>query len=183
MDEYVSIVLNEISQVMSKTDFSDYSKFAEMFSGKTKIICCGAGRVGFAMQSFSMRLHHLGLDSFFWKDSNLPRVRNGDILLVGSGSGSTSTVESFAQIGHTQGLEIALVTSNANSSIGKLAKYEFLLAAPNKVNPSKFVTSKQPMTSLFEQSLAIFLDAIVLDLMEKLGQTGPMMEERHNSLE
>jgi D-arabinose 5-phosphate isomerase GutQ len=39
------------------------------------------------------------------------------------------------------------------------------------------------MTSLFEQSLYVLLEAIVLMLMERLGQTEAMMQKRHFNLE
>jgi hypothetical protein len=39
------------------------------------------------------------------------------------------------------------------------------------------------MTTLFEQSLSIFLDSVVLDLMEKFGETSASMWARHNVIE
>jgi hypothetical protein len=44
-------------------------------------------------------------------------------------------------------------------------------------------TSKQPMTTLFEQCLGIVLDSLILKLMEAKNETHQSMLERHNRLE
>jgi D-arabinose 5-phosphate isomerase GutQ len=39
------------------------------------------------------------------------------------------------------------------------------------------------MTTIFEQSILIFLDALVLKLMETLGEDNESMLKRHNVIE
>ncbi len=52
------------------------------------------------------------------------------------------------------------------------------------VGPGKYtVPSVQPMGSLFEQSLFILHDLIVLRLMERMGTTASQMAKRHRNVE
>ena len=41
----------------------------------------------------------------------------------------------------------------------------------------------QPMTTLNEQSLSLFFDALVLKLMDKMNETHDTMWARHSNLE
>jgi len=45
------------------------------------------------------------------------------------------------------------------------------------------VPSNQLMGNLFEQSLLILFDMIIMDLMSRLGTTKEEMESRHRNLE
>jgi 6-phospho-3-hexuloisomerase len=44
-------------------------------------------------------------------------------------------------------------------------------------------TSSQPMGSLVEQSLLLFLDAVVVRLMDETRETSAHMHQRHANLE
>lgn len=59
-------VLNEIQTTLSKSNFGDLIVFIEKILTCEQIVVYGAGRVGLVMKSFSMRLNHLGLKSFFF---------------------------------------------------------------------------------------------------------------------
>eukprot|EP01047_Picozoa_sp_COSAG01_P105034 COSAG01_NODE_34292_length_550_cov_0.798226_1_plen_85_part_00 len=45
------------------------------------------------------------------------------------------------------------------------------------------VLSAQPMASLFEQTMALVSDALVLELMDRMGQSTDTMFARHANLE
>jgi 6-phospho-3-hexuloisomerase len=110
---------------------------------------------------------------FFWKTQ---------LLIIGSGSGSTKSVVTIAQIAKERNIPIACITTNPNAQIPKLANSRLVLKNPQQVGTASLVSS-QPMTSLFEQSLLILLDSITLMLMETLGQDEVTMKDRHNVLE
>ena len=57
------------------------------------------------------------------------------------------------------------------------------IAASSKFDEGKKSHSIQPMGSLFEQSLMICSDYIMMILMEQLGLTGESMFQRHANLE
>ena len=57
------------------------------------------------------------------------------------------------------------------------------LEAPSKTKMVNDFVSLQPMTSLNEQCLAILFDAIVLKIMDRIGESHESMWKRHSNLE
>lgn len=178
-----SKILKEIEHCLTSTDFSTYEDFLKMLEATHTIAAIGAGRVGLVMQSFVMRLMHLGFQAHFLGDVTVPKLGNGDLLLIGSGSGATKSILNYAQIAKSEGLKLALITSNPDSAISSISDHQFILNAPNKNSPSNYLKSVQPMTTLFEQTLQIFLDSTVLDLMNLLKITSDDMWNKHNVIE
>ena len=176
-------IISEVEFVLSKVDQKQISKFIDAIYSSNKIVLCGAGRVGMATRAFSMRLGHLGLNSYFLGDSTVPNIGNKDLLIVSSGSGETQTIYDVALIAKKHNSRIALITGNPNSRIGTLADIIIEVDAPSKTKEIKGFKSVQPMTSLNEQCLFLLFDAIVLEIMELKKQTHDLMWERHSVLE
>ena len=176
-------VLNEIQTALSKSNFKDLNLFVEKILTCEKIVVYGAGRVGLVMKSFSMRLDHLGLESFFLGDSNVPKVDNKDLLIIGSGSGRTPSVKTIVDIAEKNGLDIICITADKNSVIANSSVSVLFIDTQTKDTDSELRLSVQPMTTLFEQTLLITLDSIILMLMSKLNETHETMMLRHNILE
>ena len=176
-------IINELNQVFESTDFGSYDKFIEIFEPGRRIIVTGAGRVGLAMRGFTMRLMHLGFEASFLGETTVPFSGKNDVFVVGSGSGSTATILASSIVAKEKGLHIALITATEKSPIAEIANSKFLINAPRRDRNHGGIESAQPMTTLFEQSLLILLDSIVLDLMTKFGETSETMWSRHNSIE
>lgn len=184
MKNSMALVLAEINLAISNTVPEGYSEFLGLIKkDDTKVICIGAGRVGLAMRGFAMRLGHLGLNAYFLGDTTVPHTGPGDLMLVGSGSGSTASILRVAEVAKEKGLTIGLVTATAHSPLSEIAKAKVVLATPSKNSVNDAQTSVQPMTTLFEQTLSLFLDATVLDLMVKFNETSDTMVMRHNVIE
>ena len=159
-------------------------KLADTIIDAQTVFVAGAGRSGLAMKSFAMRLMHIGFDTYVVGETVTPNITDKDVLLIGSGSGSTSSLVAGTNKAHAIGAAICLITIDANSPIGKLAEVVLTIPAPSpKVNRDLGFRSVQPMGSLFEQSLLLTLDAIVLLLMERTGKTPELMFTRHANLE
>jgi 6-phospho-3-hexuloisomerase len=178
----VETIQQETARALSGVPESDVEALIAALLQARRIFVAGTGRVGLAAQAFAMRLMHLGLPAFWIGDVITPSVGAGDLLLVCSGSGETAPVRVLAELAAQRGAEIATVTRQPRASIGRLAGTVVCLmpAAPDGSNP---LPSAQPMTSLFEQSLFLLFDAVVLLLMERTGQTGATMQQRHFNLE
>lgn len=179
----ISIILKEIDRVLSQTDEQKDQELVDIILSSHKIVTVGAGRVGMAARAFAMRLKHLGLDSYNLGDSNVPAVGEGDLVIVCSGSGETQTIYDLAKIAKENNTKVALITGNIDSRIGKMADLIVEIRAPSKVKPIEGFVSIQPMTTLNEQCLFIFFDALVLQIMDKMGETHQTMWERHSGLE
>jgi 6-phospho-3-hexuloisomerase len=184
MSDSFQRVANEIARAVSNTQLNGYEDFLNLVNrDRTKIICTGAGRVGLSMRGFTMRLSHLGLNAYFLGETIVPHTGKGDLLLVGSGSGQTSSVLRTVEIAKSKELRVGLITASKESPMSKLSDACVVLNTPNKTLGKDSQTSIQPMTTLFEQTLAVFLDSVVLDLMKKFDENSETMWERHNAIE
>ena len=181
----ITIILKEIESVFKVFDEeSTLLAASQLAYHRGNIILTGAGRVGYALKGFSMRLSHLGLKSYFLGDSNVPSISENDILLVASGSGETQTIYDIVSIAHRNGAKIICITSNPLSRIGSLATLKIILSTPSKSNKNgNLVNTIQPMTTLNEQCLTIFFDAFVLFIMNIMNENELSMWKRHSNLE
>ncbi len=154
-------------------------------TGAGAVFVAGAGRSGFFMRSFAMRLMHMGKRVHMLGDVTTPSAQPGDTLLIGSASGETGSLGSMAKKAKTLGMTLALVTANPASTIASMADAVVVLPAPTPKNPggAGAVLSTQPMGNLFEQGMLLLLDCVVMELMEKEGLTSDRMFTRHANLE
>jgi 6-phospho-3-hexuloisomerase len=182
----IDLILKEIKTVLRNID--DYHvelAIKEILSAK-KIVICGAGRVGMAGRGFAMRLGHLGLKAYMLGDATVPGLGRKDLFIVCSGSGETQTIYDLVVLAKKNNARVLLISSyidHNKSRMAKLADTVVVINAPNKVRKVNGFSSKQPMTTLNEQCLGIFFDALVLLLMEKMGETHETMWKRHSNLE
>lgn len=180
---YLETILEEISSVLKEIDENQVNALISSIKAADKIVVCGAGRVGMAIRGFGMRLAHLGLNAFTLGDSVVPGIGPNDLLIVASGSGETRTILDLVKIAKKNGSTISLVTGNELSSMGVLANYVTVLKAPSKTKQVAGLSSIQPMTTLNEQCLGLFFDAVVLKIMEEINETHETMWARHSNLE
>jgi 6-phospho-3-hexuloisomerase len=176
-------IISEVKSVLEKVCDEQIVSFVKEIVAANTIVVYGAGRVGYAVRGFGMRLGHLGFKAYTLGDSTVPSISDGDLLIVASGSGETQTVYDVAEIGKRNGARIAVITGAPESRIGKIANCMILMKAPSKVSEVQGIKSIQPMSTLNEQCLQILFDSIVLELMEMTNQTHYDMWKRHSNLE
>lgn len=80
------------------------------------------------------------------------------------------------------GATVVAITTNPDSTIGSLGDIQIKISAQAKADGSSG-KSIQPMGSLFEQSLLLFYDAVILRFMDKKGLNSDTMYGRHANLE
>lgn len=184
--DYVLSIVTELERTLNQISVDDAEGLVARLLAARHIVVAGAGRTGLAMKGFAMRLMHLGFAAYVVGETVTPKFSADDLLLIGSGSGETGSLLGMAQKAGEVGGGVALVTIFPESSIGRLADLCVRIPAPTPKTvafPTPGATSIQPMGSLFEQSLFIFLDIVVLKLMEKTGSDSSRMFERHANLE
>lgn len=178
-----NLIIKEITTVVELINDSECELLIDNICKAKKIVVTGAGRVGYAIRGFGMRLGHLGFNAFTIGDSTVPSIGEGDLLIVSSGSGETQTIFDLVSIASKNKAIIAAITGNPDSRIGKLANCIVKISAPSKTKSIEGFVSMQPMTTLNEQSLSLFFDALVLKLMDKMNETHDTMWARHSNLE
>ncbi|MEA4933073.1 MAG: 6-phospho-3-hexuloisomerase [Lawsonibacter sp.] len=180
--EYGLAITKELAAVMELVDSLEGERLCEAILSARRIFIAGVGRSGMAARGFAMRLMHLGLTTYVCGEVVTPSAGGGDLLLVVSGSGETGGLPIMAQKAKDMGASVALVTVRPDSTIGLLADAILRVPAPTPKAENSF-RSIQPMGSLFEQSCYLILDALVMELMERLGTTEKAMFARHANLE
>jgi 6-phospho-3-hexuloisomerase len=150
-----------------------------------RVFVAGAGRSGLMMRAFAMRLMQIGIDTYVVGESTTPDVRKDDLLIIGSGSGRTGGPVSYAQIARHSGVPLAVITAANESPINDIATLIVKLPAPTpKLHEAqKLPPSVQPMGSLFEQTLLVYLDALIILLMIELNVPESVLYGRHTQLE
>jgi 6-phospho-3-hexuloisomerase len=180
----VTTILQEQQQVLGAVPEDEIASFREALLRARRIFLAGRGRSGLQMKSFAMRLMHLAVKVYVVGETTTPGIAQGDLLVIGSGSGKTLSLVAYAQRAQTLGAEVVLITAAGISEIGEYADYVVRITAPTPKNPQASVShSIQPMGSLFEQALGLLLDATILQLMEIKGVEAEEMFTRHANLE
>jgi 6-phospho-3-hexuloisomerase len=158
--------------------------FTELASAK-RVFCAGAGRSGLAIRAFAMRLMHLGKTAYLVGEIATPSIAAGDLLVIGSGSGRTESLVAMANKAKKIGARILLVTIDPNSPIGTVADCVIQIPAPSlkAKHAVGSETSIQPLGSLFEQSLFLLLDSLIVLLMRKENVSAEALYARHANLE
>ena len=140
----------------------------------SKVICIGAGRMGYSVRAFSMRLMHLGYNSSFISDTNVSRVDKNTLVIISTGSGETPSNILYANQVKKAGGTLCVITQNLNSSVGVLG--DLLL-------PITCSTSSQPMKTLVEQYTYLLFDYIVSRIISIKKITDNSLHSLHSTLE
>lgn len=180
---YADQVLSEIRAVLSSIDDESVRRFVGAVLEAKRIVLYGAGRMGIMSSTFAMRLAQLGFRSHALNEPTTPGIGDGDLLILGSGSGETQTVYDVAVLAKKRGAQLALITARPDSRIGRLADVIVPFSVPTKDGPGAGPSTIQPMTTVADQSLLILFDIIVLLLMQATNQTSEDLWRRHRNLE
>ncbi len=112
----VSLILGEMGHAASRIDYAQVSRLADEISGAERVFLAGAGRSGLVLRMAAMRLMHLGKTVHVAGDTTTPAINAGDLLIVASGSGTTSGVVKAAQTALSAGgAQVAAITTNPSS--------------------------------------------------------------------
>jgi 6-phospho-3-hexuloisomerase len=181
--QYLAEIIKELNRTVDLIADEEAEKLVNGILESKKIFVAGAGRSGFMAKSFAMRMMHMGLDAYVVGETVTPNLEKDDILIIGSGSGETKSLVSMAEKAKSLGGAVALVTIFPESTIGQLADIVIKLPGSPKDKSNSDYNTIQPMGSLFEQTLLLFYDAVILRFMEKKGLDSNTMFGRHANLE
>lgn len=179
--ETLDKVLAELKKSTRSVKVEDAELLASKIMGAKRLFCDGKGRSSLMIKAFAMRLAQMNLTAFDTQGVTVPAIGAGDTLLIASGSGETDNLLEHARKAKKLGAEVILLTTAEHSALGQLSDVCICFEAGAK--NQKDNVSIQPMGTLFEQSIFIFFDVVVLFLMKKLSLTGEDMYRLHNNLE
>jgi len=173
------LVLDKISSILSTTDENYDKKLTDMLDSAKRIFVAGAGRSALVARFFAMRLMHGGYEVFVVGEIVTPSIREGDLLIVISGSGETETMVSFTKSARKNNAKIVLISTKDSSTIGDMAEMVYRVGAPEQYG--KVVG--MPMGTVFELSTLIFLESTISHIIHEKGIPEEEMRSRHANLE
>lgn len=178
-------VLEECERLLStlnEAQVRDFLRKVQQEWPHKRLFFWARGRSFLILQAFAMRLMHLGYEVHLVGGVDCPAIAEGDVLLVASGSGGTSSFLLFAEKAHQLGAEVMAIVGRANSALGERADW-VLEFQPEQAGATVQLYSAGGGTR-FEHSLLLFFDACILSLVfdwrERAYQD---MMRRHANLE
>lgn len=183
--EAYKIILTELGDSLAKIDEEEVEHLVDRIVEKGNMFVVGAGRMGLMLHSFAMRLGHMGFGSHIVGSPTCPPIGSQDLLIVASSSGETATVREVVGRANRENAEIIAITARTDSTIAELASSVLFVEAPSTLEAggNGGVVSQQPMKTLFEQSVFVLLESVVLCIMHRTGQGAGDMAKRHANLE
>jgi 6-phospho-3-hexuloisomerase len=166
-------IFEELTTLNNEFDHSQLEDILKLFiNPKVKnYVGFGAGRMGYSLRSFMMRLDHLGFRSFMIGDTNFPRIDPNTVAFINSSSGETQTNVLYARQAIKHGAKTVLLTSQANSTLANICDYKILY-------PS--IQSSQLMKSIYEQFTFILFDFICESIVTRQNLNIEFIENNHS---
>jgi 6-phospho-3-hexuloisomerase len=176
-------VLEEHHQVYEKLDLTQVHAFMDQITKAKRIFFMGVGREGLTTRGFAMRIMHMGKETHWVWDDTTPNVGPGDLFIFTSGSGNIGHIHFVAELAKDAGATIAVVTGTRTGKTPNIADCVLWIPAHVFKGTDSVVPSKQPMGNLFEQTLFVIFDMIVMMLMDRLDISEDEMIARHRNVE
>lgn len=180
-----SAVIDELKRTLDSIDPASLERLSKDIREADQVFFIGVGRVLLSLQSICKRLAHLGIKAHYVGEITEPHFNEGDLMIVGSGSGGSLFPLNIAKKARATvpGCKIVHIGSNPNSEMKDIADYMVRIPVRTKNYLEDEIDSVQPMTSLFEQSLLLVGDILAKMIIEndKLDMKG--LWQYHANLE
>ena len=156
----VDLILDECRRALGKVEPAVVEQLLETLLSADKIFFVGVGRVLLSLQAIAKRFGHLGLKTYYVGQITEPAITESDLLIVGSGSGESLIPLAMAKKAKSFGAKIVHIGSNPKSSLKPITDIFVRIPVRTKLSLPDEIDSQQAMTSLFEQCLLLFGDAL-----------------------
>jgi len=164
----------ELSAIQESIDENEMAALENEIKSARAVFVTGAGRSLLMMKAFAMRLMQIGLTAYVVGETVTPAITGMDLLVIGSGSGEKQSLVLTAKTAAECGAAVACITGVPFSRITGYSRT--VLTIPVPVKPA------QPGGGVFEQSLLLACDRIIMDLIDG-GSVNADLTALHANLE
>jgi 6-phospho-3-hexuloisomerase len=174
----------QLAACLGRVNPSQLDALENAIVSANRVFVMGAGRSMLMLRAFAMRLMHLGLTVYIVGDTTTPAFGPEDLLVAGSGSGTTSGVVNVVKKAKDLGGSVACFTIKADSPLGDLSDY--VVEIPAYTDKEDYEGMEKPVLpggSEFESSILLLGDSMVVPLGEKLGIPTDHAFKLHANLE
>lgn len=160
-------------------------RLIEDIQNKRRIFILASGRSAMVGQMFQTRLEHFGVECRFITNSrSVPKLREGETIIVISGSGTTPIVKAMLETYLIDNPFVIVLTSYPLSVIGRLGDITVKLIGRTKKDLERrdkgLDSSLAPEGTAFEQAALAFLDGLVAELATALKVDEASLLSQHN---
>lgn len=177
------LAVKECKEALERIDDSQSEELIQALLSAEQIFFVGVGRVLLSLQAVCKRLAHLGLKTHYVGEITEPAITDRDLLVAGSGSGESVFPVEIVKKAKKIGAKVAWIGSNRESTIAQMADYIVRIPVQTKLGLKDELRSEQPMTSLFEQSLLLYGDAIARVIIDRRKLDMEALWKFHANLE
>lgn len=178
------IALSELSAVLDGVDSQAVDEACRMIAGARHVLLYGCGREGLQMRGLAMRLYHLGVKASMVADMAAPPLAQGDLFVVSAGPGELSTVTALMNVARRDGAKILFFTATPDAKAVSLADHVVNIPAQTMANDQgESATSVLPMGSIYEGSMFMLFEMMILQLQELMKVSTDDMRARHTNME
>ncbi|MEG1061724.1 MAG: 6-phospho-3-hexuloisomerase [Oscillospiraceae bacterium] len=177
------LVLSELDAALNAVESESVERLIDEVLSARKVFFVGVGRVLLSLQAISKRWAHLGISTYFVGEITEPAITADDLLIVGSGSGTTMFPVGIAKKAHKIGAKIIHIGSNPNSELKDISEFMVRIPVRTKYYLDDEIDSCQPMTSLFEQSLLLLGDITAKMIVDRKNLDMKELWQYHANLE
>jgi 6-phospho-3-hexuloisomerase len=168
------------------------NELVDAYKRGARILVMGAGRSGLVGKAFAMRLLHMGFQVYVLGETIIPRIRKNDLVIAISGSGRTKLIVTAAEAAKAVGARVIAITSYPDSPLARVSDIIVRVPGRTKIAEEEDYFTRQilgiheslaPLGTLFEDTVMIFLDGVVAELMNRLGKTEEDLKNEHANIE
>lgn len=188
-NDIVSFAVHEsldIAKYLSDIKDEDTIDFIDQIMRARRVFFGGAGRSLLSMKMFAMRLMQLGLETYLAGEVCTPGLRDGDLFIAATCSGTTEITCMQARKARSAGAQLAIITSgpdncDADCLVRFPDPYKFQESWTGDTEEDR--TIKRSPKSLFESALLLYTDSIVEYLKDAFHMSHSDMHKNHANLE
>jgi len=177
------LVLSELRVALGSIKPEEVEQLVSVILSADKVFFVGVGRVMLSLQAMAKRLAHLGIKAHLVGEITEPAITKDDVLIVGSGSGSSIVPLNIAKKAHALGAGIVHIGSNPRSELREMVCLMVRIPVRTKYYLEDEIDSAQPMTSLFEQSLFLLGDIVAMMIIDQQNIEPKDLWQYHANLE
>lgn len=175
LEENIKYLSDCCKDAVSSIPNHNIEELIDLIMKKEKIFIYGSGRSGLIGQLFAVRLVQMGFNVYFVGDMTTPIIGKNDLTILISNTGHTVSVVQTADIAGRIGSHVVCITSSPSSKLAHVSNSKIVLRIP-KDDRSQSIA---PLGTVFEDSVLLFFDSLVPEIMKKMNVTEDDMRKRH----
>lgn len=182
--EIIKMRLDGIGLLFDDIEKTVTEKLIEMILQANRIFVTGKGRSGLIAKCFAMRLMQIGFDVHVPGEVTCPRIKEDDLMIAISCSGTTMTTVQMARISRESEAKVAAVTAVVDSPLTASADHVVLVPVTDKDFKRRYgYVFGTYNNTLFEEALLLYFDAMVYSILDRKELPEKIVSERHTNLE